>query len=608
MRKNSPNFTLPLLLSVLIPTLLPAQGTPLPFGSTNYHLLDRLEIITGERPPFHSSLKGHLRGDAVRYAMYLDTSGATLTFRDRQDLDRIFKDNNEWLGALDEAQTLGERKLGIYEKVEGDTLYRFIPSSQVLASQTDKYYFKNEKPIWGLFYKTPANWLEINQPHFHLRVNPIIHFQVAAPGGDGDDRPLFLNQRGVEIRGGVDDRIFFYSNITDSQGRFPDYVREYVNKNRALPGNGFYKSYRSQIFDSSGSYDWLNGQAYIGFNVTRSVGMQFGHGRHFIGDGYRSMLLSDFAQNYLYLKVNWRVWKLHYQNLFTELHASSAQAVRGDKLVPRKYMAAHYLSLDLFKNFSIGIFEATVFRRDADVGHFELQYLNPVILYRTVEHLLGSEDNALAGADFKWNLFKRFRLYGQFILDEFKFNELTGGNGWWANKWGWQAGLQYINAFGIDHLDLRAEYNSARPYLYTHRDSLGASYAHYNQALAHPLGANFREFIGTARYQPADRWMLQARLIRANFGEDEPGRNWGGNILLNYTNLVNEYGNKIGQGVATTTTLLGLDLGFEVYHNVFLDLHYFYRKKVSALPDRSGVNSYIGGGFRMNMGLTRMDF
>jgi hypothetical protein len=97
--------------------------------------------------------------------------------------------------------------------------------------------------------------------------------------------------------------------------------------------------------------------------------------------------------------------------------------------------------------------------------------------------------------DAKWNFLKRFQLYGQLMLDEFVFSELvTNNQGWWANKYGIQAGLKYIDAFGIDHLDLQAEYNQVRPYTYTHRDS-SAYYAHYDTPLAHPLGANFKELI-----------------------------------------------------------------------------------------------------------------
>ncbi len=595
-----------LLFSLFLPLQLLAQGTGLPLGNETYQILDRLEIKTGIQAAFHTALKPITRGDAVRFALEVDTVAGNLSELDRFDLQYIYDENNEWLGANELPQTLGGRKDGVYKKVEGDTLYYFVPASQVRASLAQDRYRRTKKPILGLFYKTPANWFELNKNAFHLKINPMIHWMVGK-SGEGDQF-VYLNQRGLELRGGIDDRIYFYSNITDSQARFPEYLRDYVTKNRALPGNGFYKNYDSSVFDSSNSYDWLNGQAYIGFNVTRHVGLQFGHGKNFIGNGYRSMLLSDFSHNYLYLKVNWRVWRFHYQNLYTELTATSAQANPGDEYIPRKYMTAHYLSFDLAKNLTVGLYEATVFKRDTNSNGYELQYLNPVILYRSVEHLLDSEDNILVGLDVKWDLFKRFRLYGQLMMDEYKFSELSGQEGWWGNKYGIQAGLQYIDVLGLDHFDLRAEFNTARPYTYSHRDAIGASYSHYNQALAHPLGANFREFLAIVRYQPFKKWTVEGRFLRSNFGEDEPGKNWGGDILQDYSTLVSEYGNSIGQGIGTQTTLLGLDLSYALWHNLYFDLHYFYRKKDSDLPVRSDVDSYFGIGFRWNTSALRMDF
>src|SRR6185503_5104840 len=138
--------------------------------------------------------------------------------------------------------------------------------------------------------------------------------------------------------------------------------------------------------------------------------------------------------------------------------------------------------------------------------------LNPVIFYRSIEQQNGSFDNALIGLDFKANLPKRFQAYGQLLLDEFLLSEIKKNRGWWANKWGIQLGLKYSDAFNISNLDLQFEHNRVRPFTYSHGDSL-ANYTHYNQPLAHPLGASFSEFIGIARYQPAPKWLTVARLI-----------------------------------------------------------------------------------------------
>lgn len=499
-------------LLISVPFFLLGQGSNIPLGNDAYRILDRLEIKSGHLPVFHSSLKSFSRSDAMRFILSIDTVASRLNKLDKNDCYFMYCDNNEWLTGEDIVQTTFGKKEGYFEQIPGDTLYRFIPNTELKSSLASEHYITTNKPIWKHFYKTPGNWLELNRDAFYLKVNPMLNFKISKSGFD--DKTLFTNMRGIEIRGGFDSRIYFYSNITDTQTRYPEYINEYINKFKAVPGNGFYKPYNSSVFNSENSYDYLNGQGYIGINITKHVGLQFGHGKNFIGNGYRSLLLSDFSHNYFYLKLNWRVWKFHYQNLFTELSSTSAQSNPGDNNLPKKYMAAHYLSYNILPNMSIGLFEAVVF--DRDNGQFELQYLNPVILYRSVEHLLDSEDNIIAGIDFKWNVLKKSRLYSQLVLDEYKFGELFGGKGWWANKFGIQAGIQLIDLFNVSQLDFRAEYNSVRPYTYTYRKPESASYSHYNQALAHPLGANFKEYIAMCRYQPLKSFLLNLDLFMQN--------------------------------------------------------------------------------------------
>lgn len=583
-----------LVLAILGPTALSAQGSGLPLGSPAYHILDRLEIRTGLETPYHSSLKYYLRGDAAAYAMGIDTARVPLTAASRRDLYYLFKENNEWLvTARYPMSVLGPREL-----IYSDTIV-----TQIQASMDNPRYIQQEKPFLGFLYPTPANMVEVNDKFFHLRANPILDFKLAREQGDRE--LIFNNLRGMELRAGIDDRIYLYFNIQESQARFPQYVNDRVQRDGAIPGAGLFKRYTSEIFDITNGYDFLNGQGYLAFNLSRHVGLQFGYGRNFIGNGYRSLMLSDFANNYLYLKANWKVWKFHYQNIFAELTARS-NAGFPDGVLPRKYMAAHYLSYRVRPNLSFGIFEAVMFGREN--GGFELQYLNPVILYRTVEQGLGSPDNVLIGLDGKWNFLRRFQLYGQLMLDEFKFDELfIERRGWWANKFSAQAGLKYIDAFGISHLDLQAEYNLARPFMYTHRDSVG-SYMHYNQPLAHPLGGNFREAVFIARYQPLPRLFLEGRFLRMEFGEDGPGENWGSNLLLSHNIRQLEFGNAIGQGIGAQANIFGLDLSYMLAHNVFLDLHYFYRKKDSQDDKLDSTTRFFGGGVRINVARQRMDF
>ncbi len=314
-------FTL-FILGLLISIELLAQGSNLPLGNPAYHILDRLEIKSGQLTPYHSSLKYYTRGAATRFASMVDTMNLpNFTELDQADIEYIYRDNNEWLVPTKFYTTLaGER-----EKIEGEETL-----TQTEACLQDPRFERCDKPILKYFYRTPANFLEVNDKFFHLRVNPILNLNVA--NANEDPSLLFFNQRGVELRAGVDDRVYFYFNILETQGRFPQYVNERIRRDRALPGNGLYKDFSSNLFGEGQAYDFLNSQGYLGFNFTRHIGAQFGYGRHFIGNGYRSLLMSDFSNNYLYFKLNWNVWRFQYQNIFTELSALSANATPGEKI------------------------------------------------------------------------------------------------------------------------------------------------------------------------------------------------------------------------------------------------------------------------------------
>ncbi|MDX5438094.1 MAG: hypothetical protein LPK03_12910, partial [Pontibacter sp.] len=274
-----------------------------------------------------------------------------------------------------------------------------------------------------------------------------------------------------------------------------------------VPHEGFWKDFKED------GTDFITARGYLNYALSKHVEVQLGHDRHFIGDGYRSLIYSDYAPPAFFLKLNTKVWKLHYMNLFQELIPVFN---RRDELYPKKYMAMHRLGVNVTDNFNFGLFEQIVFARGK--GRFELQYLNPVIFYRSVEHGLGSPDNAMLGCDFRWNLWNRVQLYGQVLLDEFVLDQVKSGNGWWGNKFGGQIGAKYIDAFGISNLDLQGEVNAIRPYTYQYEDEF-SNFQHYRQPLAHPIGANLVELVGIVRYQPIPRLNLTAKAIATQYGQ-----------------------------------------------------------------------------------------
>lgn len=473
-----------------------------------------------------------------------------------------------------------------------------------LKTDNDEYFTNRKNPyyhgdLFNFFYAaSPAVFYEF----FTIRINPVVHTEI---GSSSDSAGLrFLNTRGVEIRGSIDDKIGFYLYATDNQAKFPAYVQQHIaENNQVVPGEGV-----SKIFKETGS-DFSSTHGYIGLNATKHIQMQFGQDKLFIGDGIRSMIWSDQSKDFLFLKINTQIWRLNYQNVFAELANFDGSNIYNS-LVHKKYAAMHHLSINITKNINLGAFETVVFDRTDPAGNpqgFELYYLNPVIFYRAVESGLGSSDNVILGTNWKWNFLNHFSFYGQFVLDEFIFDELFSGDGWWGNKYAAQMGLKYINAFGISNLDLQLEENLARPYIYSYEDDNGSSYTHYGQPLAHPLGANFNEQIISLWYQPAPKFTITNQLIMSLFGTDTSGSNFGGNPFLDYNTYEHAYGNEIGQGVQNNLMLNDFTVSWQFWPNVFIDGRFIYRKLNTSIADDQ-TETYFSIGIRMNDILRRNYF
>ncbi|OEK02383.1 hypothetical protein BFP97_12995 [Roseivirga sp. 4D4] len=530
-----------LLVFLLTQGLVNAQSTFIPYNRDYYHLIDRFQIKYGNSENLlQTTFKPLRRVDVSNFLLGMKDQYDSLSPQDQFNYQYLMNDNWDW---------------------------------------TNSPYNENDKSWWDLMYAKKSDFLTYGAENFTLRINPVIDFAV---GNDPDvDRTLYTNTRGVEAQGMIDDKIGFYTFLTTTQTVFPNYVRDFILTKQAVPNEGFWKRDAEQ-------YDLTHARGYFTFNVTNSIDVQAGYDKKFIGHGLRSMVLSDFSSPFLFGQINTRLGKFQYTNLFGQLTADIIFAnpqSPGDGNYPRKYLSMHRLGVNVTKNLEIGVFE-TIISEEADINFF-----NPIVFYRAIEQQRGSPHNALLGLDFSYNFMNKFQFYGQFILDEFVIDALRSGDGDWRNKFGVQLGGKYIDAFDISNLDLQTEYNVARPYFYA-SETPALSYTNYRNPLAHPLGANFKEFVLSARYQPINKLYVTGKIIRSNFGEDENGLNYGGNLLNSTDDRIGNTGNTIGQGVATTNTYVELSGSYMLVQNLFVDLRTIYRNFDSALATRS-ASSFI---------------
>ena len=422
-------------------------------------------------------------------------------------------------------------------------------------------FIQSKKSIGSSFYKTKTNFFEVDTNHFFLTVNPVLYFSFG--NSSLSKKSIYLNTRGFAVRGLIGKKVGFFTYVAENQERGPIFYQQNVRSFRAVPGVGFYKL----VKEDSTAFDYFDGRGYITFNAAKYFDFQIGYDKNFIGNGYRSLFLSDYGNSYLFAKINTKIWKLNYQNIYMELIPQFIK--KGDSLFSRKYAAMHHLSINVSKSVNVGLFEGVVFGRK---DHFDFQYLNPIIFYRHIEGSVGSPDNAVAGIDCKVNLLHRAQLYGQLLLDEFILSRLKNQPTNWANKIGMQLGAKYIDAFGIKNMDLQLELNRVRPFTYSHNDTI-ANYTHYNQPLAHPLGANFQELIFTIAYQPFPKWNFNTTAIYYYKGLDSAHSNFGGDIFKNYNTRIGEDGFSIGSGIKEKCLNLNITASYEYKRNLFFELN-----------------------------------
>lgn len=449
----------------------------------------------------------------------------------------------------------------VYASGDFHTSVRPFLMNQVdsIVSIDSLFTIETSKKLTGIILN--RSWVRYKRNDIQFSIDPHINFEIAR----GDSSRTQVSSRGFIVSGNVGKNLAFTSTFQENQAVFNDYRAQSIaavstglpsgQVYGVMPGEGNYKPFKTD------GYDWATATGLVSYSPSKHFNLQLGNGKNSFGDGYRSLLLSDLAPAYPFFKITTDFWKIKYVNLwaqFTDLRTPRLLDNRNNA----KWGSMHYLSWNVFRWANISLFEAVVWENASEAGHrgFDIHYANPVIFYRPVEAQNGSPDNMLVGASAKITILKRHVLYGQLMLDEFNLSHVKARDGWWANKYGMQAGAKVFDLFGISHLDIQGEFNWVRPFTYSHWSSLQC-YGHYNQPLAHPLGANFKEIVGIGRYH-FKRFFIHAKVIMASYGSNLPTQNVGQDIFLPYNIGRKELGNTLGQGIANTITQADLSLSW----------------------------------------------
>ncbi len=397
------------------------------------------------------------------------------------------------------------------------------------------------------------------------------------PGFDLNENKMIKElSAGASVIGNISNKGAFEATYIYTYADFPKYADSIIALKHTAPETGFAHPHGTD-------YSFNDLSFYANYKASNHFLLEGGFGKNFFGDGYRSLFLSENAYSYPYFKITTTAWRIKYINLYTQFNDISS-GYYGWNATSKKYGSFQFLSWNVNKRLNLNFFEAIIWA--AKTAHnnrgFDINYLNPVIFLRPIEFSLGSPDNALLGVGFHYKAFKSTVFYGQLVLDEFLLSEVRSGfmhmlkpndstinYGSWFNKQAFQLGFKVFDIAGMKDLQLTGEMNYVRPYTYSHREVI-ENYGHFNQALAHPYGANFMEFISIIKYRK-NKFSFEAQLSTAVIGLDSGNTHWGQDIykptydtyMPEVNNiLVMQHGNKVGQGLRTHITFGSLKVSY----------------------------------------------
>jgi len=529
-----------LLALICISNLVWSQQQTLPLNREHRLNYEKYLYRTKKKQPFHTAVKPYLASEVYNYVYPDTTYGLT-----KLEPTTGFKKTINVIGYEDWIRFDEE---GYIKPTVLDT----IDSVQVEVNREENAY----KPR-----------------KFYISANPILRFEIGR-GNNGNKSSY--NLRGLEISANIGSKVSIYTAFLENQASFPEYLKLFVRKTRTAPGEGKVRNFKENGFDFS------RAMGHITYAPNKYFNVEVGHGKHFIGDGYRSLLLSDNAFVYPYLKFSTQFWKIKYVNIYSELINSVSNETDFTLGFPRKAANFNYLSIEAAPWLELGVFEGIIWRSSTADGKrvFDANFLNPIIGIRALQKNLDA--NSVYGFNASISLPKYIVLYGQIMINQFSTDIRSA-----ANRTGMQLGAKYYDAFGIKNLNLLAEYNIVRPYAYQNATDSMLHYSHYNQALAHPMGANFDEFVFLINY----RYKRLVAEVRIN-----GGRASADGVLLNILNEKNA-GSDITLSAADATyledTYVGQGLLSHKIVNGEVRLGYILNPKLNMMIEaRANIRKY----------------
>ena len=402
-----------------------------------------------------------------------------------------------------------------FNKVSHSSIQPYLESSQYFSdTSTTEDRTKLENKIFE------NSLLDIVQDDIHITADPLFNFTLGPENNDLDYR-YYSNVRGFRISGDLSDNFSFETRFYENQFFYPLYLQE-KSKQRAN-SNGIegiaYGIGRAKSFKGNG-HDASLANGYLSYSPISEINFQIGHGRHFFGDGYRSLLISDYAPDYPYICGQYflfdkKILYKHVTSWMKNLERIPVSSTPEALFIP-KSTSFNQLSYSPNKRFSISLFEGGVYKSfDSQKGVIspDLSFFLPIMGTKAID--LDTINNIIYGFNWSFKFLDNFKIYNQIAFKSGNFSN------------GFQLGLKWINPLNTSKSFINIEWNSCPLSLYSMNESqINQSYSHLGHELAHPLGSGFQELLIRGQFS------YKMSFFRFNYNYSIMGENYSGNEVF----------------------------------------------------------------------------
>lgn len=344
--------------------------------------------------------------------------------------------------------------------------------------------------------------LEASGKNYYLTISPIADLNIGKDFKDTLDRRIFQNTRGLIVEGDIYQKFSFSTAFYENQARFTQYETNYYSsigelypnqsngtytvQNAVIPGSARTKPFKVDGFDYGFAYGNLIYKPHPAILLTA------GNSSQFIGDGHRSILLSDNSVPTPFFRGTFRISdKLEFNysrmrliNLIRKPVSTTVEAYYETKAY-----SVNYLTFKPTDRMSISLFEGIMWSKGDSIISKRVHplFYNPLPLIAEFTVDKQSLNNVL-GINLSSLPFKNTRFYGQFAIGDLNVRKLA-----------YQLGFRGYNYFGMKEFMIQLEFNAASSSMYL-SENQRLNYSGYNLPLAHVKGNGFKELILRANY------------------------------------------------------------------------------------------------------------